>query len=251
MIRNLKLLGLALMAVFAMGAVLASAASAQGKLTSDGLVTLSGTETGVEQNRLTAFAAFVECPGSTYVGHAVNGGLIPSGSTTATLTPNYKQTSTDGKDENCKGPFGWSATVDPNGCDFVVHLGATTGGVAGTYGVTFDVVCPGGNEITVTLWTSKADHTKEIGGGLTTPPFCILHVPAQTGLIGAHATSTGNDIDLTGTVEGITVKRTEQAEHPSPVLCKTETTTTGKFDLDVTATGLNGAGGATGISLSD
>ncbi len=47
MIRNLKALGLTLAAVFAMSAIAASAASAQqGTLTSDGPVTLYGTETG-------------------------------------------------------------------------------------------------------------------------------------------------------------------------------------------------------------
>ena len=52
MIRKFKTLAVALVAVFALGAVVASAASAQqGFLTSTGNVTLTGTETGVEKNR--------------------------------------------------------------------------------------------------------------------------------------------------------------------------------------------------------
>ena len=245
MIRNLKTLGLALMAVFALGAVSASAASA-GALTTDGPVTLKATETGeVTANRLTAFGAFIQCPESTYAGHAVGGGFIPSGATTITLTPEYKQTTAGGA-PNCIGPFGWSATVETNNCDYVVHVGAKTGSPADTYGGTIDVVCPAGKEITVRIWTSESDHTSK-----PTEPFCILHVPPQTGLKGADATDTTNGtIDVTGTVEGIRVLRTAQAADPSPVLCATSETTTGKFDIDTTVTGKNEAGGATTISLS-
>ena len=49
MIRNLKVLGLALVAVFAMSAMVASAASA-GVLTSDGPVKIKATETGSQAN---------------------------------------------------------------------------------------------------------------------------------------------------------------------------------------------------------
>lgn len=233
MTRNLKVLGLALMAAFAFSAVAASAASAQqGTLTSDGPVTLTGTETGENTNLLTAFGLTVKCPGSTYGGHKVGSttAFLPSGSTTATLTPKYI---------NCvSGAF--PVTVDMNGCDYVVHLGETTGGVAGTYGVTFDVVCTAPNVIKVTAFTNAADHTAG-------KPFCTLEVKAQTGLKGAHATDTGNGhIDLTGTVEGIHIARS--GSHV--VLCPASTIATGKLDLDVTVAGHNEAKGATGISLS-
>jgi len=244
MIRNFKTLGLALIVVFALSAVVASAASAQqGTLTSDGPVTLIGDETGAAQNRLTAFGAFVECPGSIYTGHknaVTPHGLISSGETTATLTPHYNQAN-----ENCVATLGWKATVHMNGCDYVIHLGETTGGVAGTYGVTFDVICPAGKEITVTLFTNNADLTSGTQA-------CVLHVKEQKGLAGAHATDTGNGhIDLTGTVEGIHVTKSKPNNHT--ILCQNETTPAnnlGKFDLDVTVTGKNAGGGTTGISLS-
>jgi hypothetical protein len=60
---RLKTLGLALVAVFALSAVAASAASAQqGKLTSDGPVTLTITETGVEQNFFEMFTSKSPAP---------------------------------------------------------------------------------------------------------------------------------------------------------------------------------------------
>jgi hypothetical protein len=247
MIRNLKVLGLALVAMLALTAVAASVASAQqGKLTSDGSFTLKGEETGVEANFLEAFGLKVQCPGSTYTGHKLGSTteLITSGSTTGTLTPQYKQAN-----HNCNvTPGNFKATIDMNGCDYVAHLGVTTGGVAGTYGVTFDVVCP--NEqtsITVTVWTTSALETSEPNN-----PMCKLHVrgaPFNQGLKGAHATDSGaGDITLTGTVEGINVQKTKTTHS---LLCPTAESNTGKFGLDVTVKGLNGAGGATNISISE
>jgi hypothetical protein len=95
MIRNLKALGLALVAVFALSAVAASAASAQqGFITSTGPVTLDGVEDGTnyfEIHNLEPFGKVrVECPGSTFKGHEVGSTKgIPSGAKTATITPNY------------------------------------------------------------------------------------------------------------------------------------------------------------------
>jgi hypothetical protein len=252
MIRNLKALGLAVFAVCAMGAIAASAASAQNALiTSTGPVTLTGTETGNQANRLESFGAFVECPGSTYTGHEV-GSLIngvPSGATTATITPHYKQTTAAGA-PNCVGSLGTSATVDVNGCDYVIHSGETTesspppAGTAATYGATFDVVCPGGQSIKVTVWLSESAHTSEPAS-----PKCILTIPAQTGLKGGHLTETSltdGHIELTGTVTGITVEQTRNS-----ILCPSGTETKeGKFKLDVTVSGDNSIGSPTAVSLS-
>jgi hypothetical protein len=250
MIRNLKVLGLALAAVLAMAAVTASAASAQGKLTSTGPVTLTAVEkvgAPITDNRLTAFGSFVQCPGSTYTGHKVltlketeelkKHQLLPSVSTEATLTPHYKQT-----DHNCTGPLGTVATVDMNGCDYVIRLGATTGGVAGTYGVTFDVVCPTGKTITVTIWLNTDAHTAEPDNAK-----CTLHVGSQSGLHGAHATDNGNGtVDIKGTVTPITVTQTRHS-----ILCPSGThTSEATFDLNVTVSGKSELGGPTNISLS-
>lgn len=237
MIRKFKTLAVALVAVFALGAVVASAASAQqGFLTSTGNVTLTGTETGVEKNRFTAFGGFTECPGSTYTGHKYNvtpHAFIPNGEATATLTPKYK--------EPCKGNNNTVETIDMNGCDYVVHIGETTE-VAGTYGATFDVICPANKSITVTTWLSAAAHTSEPGA-----PKCTTHIPEQKGLKGAHATDTGNGtIDLTGTLTAISATQTRIS-----ILCLPGTSTnTAEFHLDVNVTGKNEKGEATSIALS-
>jgi hypothetical protein len=262
---NLKTLGLALMAILALGAVPASVASAQeqGKLTSTGPVTLTGTETGgVGLNTLTAFNATIACPGSIYTGHLVtthkqteenptkktlehkNAGIgvdmLPSGSTAVTITPHYKEVNGEGK-PNCDGLFpGTKSTIDMNGCDYVIHLLKTTGDQTKgpTYGAEFEVVCPPNNEIAITL-----------GHGGTSP--CVLQIPAQTAAemtSTVHVTDTKNGaIDLLGTVEGITITQTRNS-----ILCPAGTENdNGIFHLDVSVTGHNAEGKPTTISLSD
>jgi hypothetical protein len=256
MIRNLKVLGLALMAVFAMAAVTASAASAQNALiTSDGPVTLTLEETGTEANRLTAFGAFTECPGSKYTGHlvtteaqtsgkrhseaAIGKNLIPVPATTATITPHYKQP--------CKGSLGTVMTIDMNGCDYVLHSGPTTGvqpPEGATYETTMDIVCPPNKTITMTIWLSAAAHTSE-----PLAPKCILHIGEQKGLKGAHLTDTkltDGHIELTGEIVGLIMKQTRNS-----ILCPAGTETKeAKLDLDLTIKGHNSLGEPTGISLS-
>lgn len=238
MIRNLKTLGFALVAVFALSAMAASAASAQGKFTSDGPVTFKATETGpAGSNAFTAFGVTVECGGTTYTGHAYNvtpHTFIPSGVSTATLTPKYPE---------CISKLNkWPTTVDMNGCDFVVHLGATTDKVD-TYGLTLDVVCPAGKEMTVTFFTTEADHVNGT-------PFCIWHIQPQTGLTGLHATdTTSGHITIAGAVKNVHITRVSPG-NTHPEHCNSLTTNEGSFDIDVTVNGFNEAGGPTPISLS-
>jgi hypothetical protein len=240
MMRNLKALVLALTAVFALGAVSASAASAaQGWLTSDGPVTLVATETGAAgSNQITAFSVGDECPGSTYNGHKYNvtpHEEIPTHATTVTLTPEYNQ-------PNCRlNGLTLKVTLTLNGCDYVLHLGETNG-TADTYNVTYDIVCPGPSVITTRMWTAGESHTN--------PPVCVIHVPPQTGFAGGVAKDTTNGtIDLTGTVKGISATETASASHP--FLCPGGTTTIAKIDIDVNVIGKNAFNEATEIGLSE
>jgi hypothetical protein len=148
MIRNLKALGLACAATLCIGAAAASAASAQGVLTSDGPVTLTGERTGgLFANAQTSAAANITCPGSTYTGHKYDETpheLIESGESTITITPTYV---------NCEAHTFFNLitlpmTVTMNGCDYVLHIGEETG-EAGTYGVTADVECPDGQHVDI------------------------------------------------------------------------------------------------------
>jgi hypothetical protein len=236
MIRNLKALGLALAAVFALSAVAASAASAQvGTITSTGNVTLTGTENAGQPNAFTTFGLEIKCPGSTYTFHKLNSStaFIPNDSSTATITPHYKQP--------CVAePGGFPTTIDMNGCDYAITLGTTV--VANKYNTTFHVVCAGANQITTTIFTTAAKHAEN-------KPFCKLHMGTQSNLAGATATDNLNGtIQINGTVKGITEQRTNGGE--DPLLCAAAQTNTAELDINITASGKNEIGSATSVSLS-
>ena len=172
MTRILKALGLALVAVFALSAVAASTASAQqGTLTSDGPVTLTATETGVGQNWFEAFAAKIECPGSTFTGHKVATTPhtpISSGATEATLTPIWKETVGGAPQLQSAGPR-------PHGDNRHERLrlrgrklGGTTGGEI-TYGVKFSRGVPRRQTNRGDMWT----------GSHANPTFCSIDVPER------------------------------------------------------------------------
>jgi hypothetical protein len=244
MIRNFKVLGVVLAAVFAMSAVAASAASAQiGAITSDGPFTLKSVETGAAgsgSNALTAFGGRTECPGTVITGHKYNvtpHTFIESGATTVTGSfdfPNPCKT-TLGSLENAP------TTVDLNGCDLALHVGETTGGVAGTYGVTATEVCPG-THIQVTVFSSSA-HSLRICT-LTTEP-----IAGKEEISGGHLTNTGetsplipDDFDISGTFGPFKVVKSG--------LCGAATTEEGKLDVDATVQGYNETGNLTGVTVT-
>jgi hypothetical protein len=242
---KLKIIGLTLTAFIVMGVAAPVSMAQQGVFTSTGPVTLLGAETGESANRITAFGAFFECPGSTYTTHKVATTphvLVPISATSATMRGIPKEITGSGA-PNCKGSLGTSATIDMNGCDYVITLGQTTGGVPGTYGMKLHLVCPAGKEITITVWLSEAAHTSE-----PNTPKCILHLPPQNERTGPHFSDTGNgSLDLTGTVTSVTVKQTRNS-----ILCPSGTHTSGgSIHFDVNFTGRNETGSATPVSVSD
>ncbi len=234
MTRNLKALGLALAAVLTMSAMVASAASAQqGKLTSDGPVTLEMTETGSPSggaNLFTTFGEKVECPGQTHTGHKFNvtpHQPIESGSTTITLTLGFKL-------GVCfVGTGGLPTTWAMNGCDYVLHIGTTV--AANEYALTTDIVCPAGKHI-------QLEEFNKHPGGIR---LCTFTIKPQNGIAGARVitTSASDDLDINGTFGGIHVERSG--------LCGSATTASGEFHIDVTARGTNSEGAATGITVTD
>jgi len=242
MIRNLKVLGLALVAVFALSAMAASAASAyEGTITSTGPFTLDGHEATVGANIFTAFGASVSCPESTATGHKTltkeetekgkTHELIPSGSSSFTLTFDLKQ-------ENCKAVDSagtHKATVTLNGCDFDVTITETL--VANTsYSVDYGVVCPTGKVIEIEVYPFAGS---ELGG-----IACNIKVKEQSGLTGGSGQESGaEDLTLGGKVKGIHVERSGSA-------CATETTTGGEFDIHTILTGTNSLKETTALDLS-
>jgi hypothetical protein len=146
--RNVKSLGLALAAVFALSAVAVSTASGQttGKITTAEPATLTGTEIGpAEQNRLTAFGMSLECE-SIYAGHKYKTTphtLVPNLAPGVTVTPHY----TECRDVESEAV----RTVDMNGCDYSITIGETTpANEVHTYGATAWLECPPGKVVEVT-----------------------------------------------------------------------------------------------------
>jgi len=240
MIRNLKALGIALVAVFAMSAVAASAASAQnGVLTSDGPVTLTGSNNeaeGAGPNALTSETGEVKCPEVHYYGHKYNETpheLIPSGESTFTVTAEYTL---------CTGPLGLRTTVEMNSCDYDFHLGETVPDTVDTYYVNVTVTCDEeGDHIQLTVYSSKANHEAE-------NPFCTQTVTAdeETNYTGLTATdNTDGTIRLHGTVHSIP----EDSSGSFP--CPNKTGVEAELHLDVIVTGDDSVSEPTEISLSD
>ncbi len=230
MIRNLKSLGLAIMAVIGMSAVVASAASADPPtLISDGPVKLAGTD--LAKSVLTYNESQkIECHGKYSLGkeNETPSGFIANPTTTATAAPTYS---------SCEGKLGVtnvSYTATMNGCDYVLHLGSTI--EMGKWGVTTDIVCPEGKEVEVHGYSS-AEHTTSI---------CTFKLPAQTGKAGAFVKNLeGGKVTLGGTVEGLKASRTG-------VLCGGgNSTESGKLDLDAEISGTNEKEGSTGIEIVD
>lgn len=228
--RNLKTLGVALMAVLALTAVGTSAASAQtnGKFTTDGsTVTLLGKETGpTGSNAWTTFGGKLECPGTIYTGHrvltreetelGVKHTGIPAGASSTTVTPHYVNCTT------YSGGNVFPTTVDMNGCDYELHLGETP--AIDTYKIKTTIVCPPEKHIQLTQFSSSS-HAIRI---CTTT---ITH--KEAGYDGFHATNTTNGrIDIAGTIEGIVKHRSG--------LCGTSTEEKAIWHLDIEVEGRNG-----------
>jgi hypothetical protein len=237
MIRNLKVLGLALAAVFALSALTAAGASAQtlGKLTiaSGTSATLDATESG--QNALTAFGGKVECPGSKIFGHEFGTTPhvpVPAGVSKITLTPEWVGCFA----EDSLGKH--KATVTMTSCDFEAEVGETTGGVANTYGIKFGVKCStAGDSIDIDVYAFSGS---ELGG-----IQCTIKVKEQSGLVGAHLTTdtVSDDLTISGEVAGIHSERSGSG-------CATETTTLAKQDISATVKGTTAGGAEVGITVT-
>jgi hypothetical protein len=146
MLRNLKTLGLALVAVVAMSAVVASAASAVPSFTCAAYpCTVTGSNTAGNETLTT--------PGGTVQCDSHFQGTATAASSTLSITPSY--------DPNCRA-FGFFGAVHENGCSYLFHALSQIG--AGHYNHSVDVVCPAGKAIVIT-------------GGT-----CEVDIPAQTGL---------------------------------------------------------------------
>jgi hypothetical protein len=225
MMRNLKVLGLALVAVFAMSAVAASMASADDLTSESSPVILSGKQEGSDV--LTITAGNIACKEIKYSGTTI------TPTTTVTVTPSYPEKTSAGE-QNCTA-LGFPSIIHTNGCTYLFHIngaGSTTG--------TVDIVCPAGKEITV---TTNAPATIK----------CTLHFPAQTGLGPVTYINTGAGTTRELRIETkITNLKYSHTAGTGLGTCTTGTGTTGGYVGKMLFTGLNDSGGSghVGIFLS-
>ncbi len=186
MTSKLKALGLALVAVFAMSALVASAAQAVPQVTSQSSpLRLEGTGGGSTE-ALTSFGSTVSCTTIHY-----KSSLTATPSSTITLEMSY---------EGCTGFGGLLITVTMNGCTYVFHL--TEKVAAGHYRAHVDIVCPAGKEIEIHVYGSAAAHTAGTA-------LCTVKIPPQNNLttVDIRTTTTAGqnfgDIDVFGTISNI------------------------------------------------
>ncbi len=160
----------------------------------------SATVTGTQgmTNILKTTAGSFECKKNT------NSGTATSGASSVLVTPTYSECT-------C---IGVACTIDTNGCQFRLNIGAGTTGPA-------DVVCPGGSTITLT-------NTK-----------CTLHIGSQTGLSTITYSNTGSGTTREiGLSFGINAQiKYSHTEGTGIGKCTTGSGTTGSLSGTVSVTG--------------
>jgi hypothetical protein len=189
MSRNLKALGLALVAVFALSALAASSASAIDKFTTGSTAVVTGTShDNVFRTTSPVFEA--TCTTSSF------SGTVGFGATEITIDATYTGTinQTSGTHEHCTATTPASkTTVSMEGCDYDL-TGSTTGSDGGKTDATVWVTCPAGKEIKMT--TNSGCNFKVPGQTSTSGGVTYVNEPG--GKVKAVMTSTG----VTYTTEG-------------------------------------------------
>lgn len=163
MSRQLRLLGLALLALVASGAVTATGAQA-GTFTAGAYpATITGSSVGV--HLLGTELGMMECEPTFH-------GVLEAAAEELTLVPTYATSCKLGAKE---------VHVTNNGCDFKLHAGETLEEDA--VGGTMDIVCPEGNAMDFEI---------------TSMPICHLTIPGQAGLSALTYTNRtmAKDVDL-------------------------------------------------------
>jgi hypothetical protein len=217
---KLKLLGLAAVAALALSSFTASVASAD-VLTVESLpTTLTGAQEGLDV--LKVHAGETRCTTVKY-----QGTVATSPTTTITVTPTFS---------GCTFT-GLAGAIDMNGCDYLFHINSAAGTTTGTT----DIVCPAGQEITI---TAPAVGTKK----------CIVHIPPQTGLGSVTYTNVGvpptSELTLSLALTGIKYSQTAGTAESGNCLTA-DSTTTGTYTGKALITGENETTGAhIGLLLS-
>jgi hypothetical protein len=211
MLRNLRALGLTIVAALAISAVGASTASAAPQFHFETEHTII-TGMQITGNELTFDSGKVKC------GVAKFGGTSAVFTTTTmTLTPTF---------ENCKikkGEAEAEATITHNGCAFVFHLGTNTEHLTGTMGIE----CP--------------DFPIEIDA-----PECTITVPEQ-GNLGTVTYKNEGEETTRSVIFDMNLSGIHYVEHGAGCENETETTNNGSYTGQITVTGENTLGAHRGI----
>jgi hypothetical protein len=149
MTRNIKTLGLALVAVFAFSAVIASAAQANVFMAESYPVHLKGEQVAGEKHVFEITGSKVECSTAKFT---TRGAQLTAASGEATIDPVY---------ETCTA-FGFvGSEVKMNGCHYKFHVGHNT--AADVYEGTVDLICPTGSEVEIIAGTCVAKMAAQSG----------------------------------------------------------------------------------------
>jgi hypothetical protein len=222
MARNLKVLGLALVAVFAFSAVASSVAAAEtsdaywfkSDATGTAVTNVTGTQVGTDS--FTTDGGVVNCTSTDLVGSQSG----PT-ATTLTLAPTYG---------GCTFA-GFPATITPASCKYVFHTdGKTT--PSNVYDVSTDIACTGTDKITVVVKVT----------GVTK---CTITIPPQ--VLGTGITLASNGSDITASINLNNISFTEISGTGIGACATTTNTTNGRFIGTNTFTGKNSLGGQTSI----
>ena len=215
MIRNLKVLGLALVAVLAVTAVTASAASAASFTSESAKTTVSASQVGVQKFIVTGLE--VTCTTATF--HGEIEGTSAAG---VTMTPTYTGCTAKAGIFNVEAKVtGFGHYGEANKCDYFIRANGKG-----------DLECPAGQEVTVDAGT------------------CQVHIPSQTelGTITFTNGTSGGKGDITASLNLSSVT----ANHTDGIGCPFNGSgeqATGTLTGEATVTGTNAVGGAaTGIS---
>ena len=247
MIRNLKAFGLALVAVFAMGAMVTSAAQAQGvaKVTAEATtVTLDGKQIGTS-NVFQREARKVSCTAVELQAHDTN---FNGDSTILTTAPVFT-----GCEETVLKK---SSTVFMNGCTFTFHLTGDATGGEHTWTATTDLECPGAPARLV-VYNATGD-SAPASDHEESDRLCEYTFASQTGLSKIDLTNkaaggvvggvvTPKDYIIADiTVGGITSVRTFGAA----LTCGAVNNATATLTAEAEIWGTNGLGEKTGVTIS-
>jgi len=212
MIRKVKVMGLALVAVFAMTAVAASAASAAEAHfkwpSGTTKLTASQAATSGEQVFTTKFGT-VKC-------QEVSGSATVTGTEATTVTGENIRYNDTGK-TTCRAPFGTTATIEMNGCHYQFNAGTLVTGKEESNGSVTLKGCNATGHITINA------------------TGCVITVAQEQILSPVTYRASGGVVTIVPSVSNITYSA-------SGILCSGSGLTGGTYTGNVTVTGNNGGG---------